>query len=61
MRLVVDTNIIISALIRDSLTRKALLYPYFQFFSPEDIRMEIERNMDEIVRKSGVPLKRVSE
>ncbi len=29
MRLVVDTNIIISALIRDSLTRKALLYPYF--------------------------------
>ena len=37
MRLVVDTNIIISALIRDSLTRKALLFPYFEFFAPGDI------------------------
>jgi len=61
MRLVVDTNIIISALIRDSLTRKALLYPYFEFFAPEDIRTEIGRNMDEIVHKSGVPLEIVSE
>ena len=43
MRLVVDTNIIISALIRDSLTRKALLYPYFEFFAPEDIWKEYSK------------------
>ncbi len=36
---------------------RALLYPYFEFSAPEDIRTEMERNMDEIVRKSGVPLK----
>ena len=59
MRLVIDTGIIISALIRDSLTRKIIMYPAFELFSPEDITVEIEEHIDEIVEKSEVTKKRI--
>ncbi len=41
MRLVLDTNILIAALIKDSLTREILLFPGFEFLLPEYALEEI--------------------
>lgn len=54
IRLVVDTNIIISATIKDSGARGILLHPAFQFFTPEHALAEIERHYDEIREKTGL-------
>jgi predicted nucleic acid-binding protein len=59
MMFVVDTGIVISALIKDSLTRKVIMHPAFELFAPEDINDEIEEHIDEIVKKSKVTRKRV--
>lgn len=52
MRLVVDTNIIISALIKDSFTRWVLLYSGFDFFYPEISFEEIKKYKKLILKKS---------
>ena len=54
MRLIVDTNILFSALIRDSLTRSILVSPYFEFYMPEYTLTEINKHIDLIVEKSGM-------
>ncbi len=51
MELVVDSNIIISALIRDSLTRKIILDSNHRFYAPEFLRTEIEKYEDLIKEK----------
>jgi len=53
MRLVIDTNIIFSALIKDSTTRKILLTSKFDFFIPEYVFIEIQKHSKEILEKSG--------
>ena len=53
MRLVIDTNIIFSALIKDSITRRILLTSKFDFFIPEYVFIEINNHSLEIMRKSG--------
>lgn len=52
MKLVVDTNIVIAALLRDSSTRKILLHPLFSFSIPEHAFDEIERHEEELIKKS---------
>ncbi|MDI6916566.1 MAG: PIN domain-containing protein [Thermoplasmatales archaeon] len=54
MRLVVDTNILLSALIKKSATRKILLHPGFEFYAPEHIFYEIENHKNEVIKKSGL-------
>jgi len=54
MKLVVDTNIVVSALIRDSVTRKILLDPRISAYVPEHFLGEIEEHRDHIIRKSGL-------
>jgi len=54
MRLVLDTNILISALLKDSTVRRILLNPSFIFYLPEYSIEEVERHMDAIVRRSGL-------
>jgi len=54
MRLVVDTNILLSALIKKSATRKILLHPGFEFYAPEHIFHEIENHKNEVIKKSGL-------
>jgi len=54
MKLVVDTNIVIAALLKDSVTRKILLHPLFSFYLPEHAFGEIERHGEELMRKSGL-------
>jgi predicted nucleic acid-binding protein len=52
MRLVLDTNILMAALIKDSLTRKILLSPQFEFLLPEFALEEIDRHRGKIARHS---------
>jgi predicted nucleic acid-binding protein len=54
MRLVVDTNILLSAMIRRSGARKILLHPSFEFYAPEHIFHEIENHKNEVIRKSSL-------
>ena len=51
MRFVVDTNIIFSALIKDSITRKILLSIKFEFFTPEYVFIEIQNHSEKIMER----------
>jgi len=57
MRVVVDTNIVISALIRDSKVREILLSTRFNFVSPDFVLDEIAKYSDYISRKAGISRK----
>jgi len=52
MRLVLDTNILISALIRESVTRKILVISGIEFLVPEFTFEEINKHKKEILKKS---------
>ena len=54
MKLVVDTNVLIAGLLKDSATRKILLHPLFHLSVPECAFDEIERHKDELLEKSGL-------
>ncbi len=52
MEVVVDTNIIISALLRDGLTRRILLLAPFEMHTVPFARQEIKKHKGELLRKS---------
>ena len=54
MEVVVDTNIIISALLRDGLTRRILLLAPFEMHTVPFARQEIKKHKGELLRKSGL-------
>lgn len=54
MRLVIDTNILISALIKDSITRELLLFPSMEFLLPEYALQEIEAHKSHISKQSNL-------
>jgi predicted nucleic acid-binding protein len=54
MELVVDSNIIFSAMISDSVTREILLDSGHSFYSPDFIKSEITKYRDLITEKSGL-------
>ncbi len=54
MKLVVDSNIVIAGILRDSITRKILFHPLFSFYIPDYSFIEIDRHMDELIEKSGL-------
>lgn len=53
MRLVVDTNIVVAAIIRPGNTQKLLFSGFFDCHAPEHLMGEIENNRRDILRKSG--------
>ncbi len=55
MKLVLDTNVILTALIRDSLVRAAIVSPRHQFFVPESAIEEIHEHLGVVELKSGLP------
>jgi predicted nucleic acid-binding protein len=57
MRIVVDANIVISALIRDSRTRKILLSTKFDLVPPDFVLGEISKYSDYISKKAGISRK----
>ena len=52
--IVIDTNIFISALIKEGLTRKLIINSQFKLFFPEYEFIEIKNNKEEIIKKSGL-------
>lgn len=52
MRLVIDTNILISALIKDSVTRELLLFSSREFLLPEYALEEVEAHKSNISKGS---------
>ncbi len=54
MRLLVDTNVLMKALIKDSLVRAILLNPANDYFVPEYAFEEIEKHMDTLEKKTGL-------
>ncbi len=57
MRLVIDTNIIISSLISNSVRRKILLNSGYEFISPEYTYTEIINHIDLIEKKAKITSK----
>lgn len=53
MRLVIDTNIVLAALLKPSVTQRLLLSPSFEFFAPEYCAEELENHLSEIAKKMG--------
>ena len=56
MRLVIDTSVLISSLIKDSVTREILLLPFMKFYLPEYALEEIDVHKTKISRLSGLSL-----
>lgn len=54
MKLVIDTNRIIAALIANNSSRKILKNPDYQFIAPDYSLEEIKKYKDEICKKSGL-------
>jgi len=54
MKLVIDSNIIISALIKDSTTREIILKSGIEFYHPKISLSNLEKYREEIVQKSGI-------
>ena len=56
MNIVIDSNILFSALIKDSLTRRLILQYSDYFLFPGYIFEEMEKYKAKLVNKSGMPL-----
>jgi len=54
MKFIVDTNIFISALIKDSVTRKIIMHIKAELYSPKFLQEEVEKYKDEILRKANI-------
>ncbi len=54
MKLVIDTNVIISALIKESITREIILDSNHLFVSPDFLVSEINKHRELIKEKSGL-------
>lgn len=59
MPLVVDANVVISALIADGTTRELLVVLDKEWLTPAVIRDEIDRHRDHIVERSDLSVERV--
>ena len=49
MKIIIDCNRVIGALIKESTTREILFDRNFEFFAPEYIKSEIEKYRKEII------------
>ena len=54
MKIILDVNVILSALIRDSATRKIILNSRSDFYFPEPSLDKIRKYKDYILKKSGL-------
>jgi predicted nucleic acid-binding protein len=52
MKLVVDTNILFSGLIKDSITRKILLNPEYEFYVPDFFLYELKKYEVYLMKKT---------
>src|SRR3989344_5319912 len=54
MKLIVDTNVVFSALIKDSKTRKLLVHSALELHAPGYLFEELQANKKEITLKAGI-------
>ena len=54
MKFVIDSNVLISALISDSITRELILEMEEELYSPDFLESEIEKHKDLIQKKSDL-------
>jgi predicted nucleic acid-binding protein len=54
MKLVVDTNRIIAAVIRDGIFRKIITHSEIEFITVGFSKREVEKHKDEILKKAGI-------
>ena len=54
MKLVIDSNVLISALIKDSITRKIIFESKLKFYYPAISLHEIKKHRELIINKSGL-------
>jgi predicted nucleic acid-binding protein len=54
MKLVIDTNILLSALIKDSTTRKIIIQSEWQLYYPEISFHEVHKYKQLVLEKSGL-------
>ena len=52
MKLIIDTNILISSLLKDSINRELLLNEFFEFYLPEIVLREVNKYLPYITQKS---------
>ncbi len=52
MKLIIDTNILISSLLKDSTTREILLNESLNFYLPEIVLSEVNKYLPHIIQKS---------
>ncbi len=61
MKLILDSNRLFAALIKDSMSRQILLNPKFDFFSPFEIKDELMKYHDYLLQKSHLILETFDE
>jgi len=61
MKLIIDSNAIMSALIKDSKSREIVLESGFEFYHPEISLRNIIKHEDEIIKKADVSKKQFKE
>ncbi|MBW2975457.1 hypothetical protein KY366_07085 [Candidatus Woesearchaeota archaeon] len=54
MMIVIDSNRIVAALLKDSTTRGILFNNKFYFIAPEFVKEEIEKHRGEFIKKAGI-------
>lgn len=54
MKIVIDANRLIAALIKEGMTRKILLNAEFQFISPDYLLSEINKYREELLKKTNL-------
>ncbi len=59
MKLIIDTNILISSLLKNSTTRELLLNESFEFYLPEMVMIELKKYLSYIIQKSGLTEKEI--
>jgi len=61
MKFIIDTNILVSSLLKDSTTREILLNESFEFYLPEMVMIELKKYLSYIIQKSGLTEKEIKE
>ena len=59
MKLIVDSNRILSALIKDGLTRKLLFSKEFEFYTPDYVLEEVREYKEYVVKKTGMTFEQI--
>ena len=54
MRLVIDTNVFMAGLLKDSIVRKILSSENIQFFIPEHALDELEKHKNTLIKKANI-------